>query len=80
MRNYEKKEETVEIIKTGESIKLCSDKFKNMIKERLNSKYYDSDFLVISGINKMEQEKQQARDLFILPDNVKNINFQSPTE
>lgn len=47
---YERQtQHTVEIIKTGEKIKICSDKFKKMLNSRLSQRFYDPDFVVING-------------------------------
>ncbi|CAK63066.1 unnamed protein product (macronuclear) [Paramecium tetraurelia] len=71
LRNYQQPiEPNVEIIKSGNHAKLYSDKFKNMINQRLNNKYYDSDFLVVNGNSKLKVESKEATDLMILPQDI----------
>lgn len=46
---------------------MYSDKFKNMINQRLNNKYYDADYLVVNGNSKLKMESKEATDLMFLP-------------
>lgn len=45
---------------------MYSDKFKNMINQKLNNnKYYDADYLVVNGNSKLKMESKIAADLMI---------------
>ncbi|CAD8119252.1 unnamed protein product [Paramecium sonneborni] len=81
LRNYHlSNQPTIEIIKNGTNVKICSDKFKNMINQRLNQKYYDADYLVVNGNSKLKIESNEARDLMILPQDllqqpIQDVNY-----
>ncbi|CAD8206520.1 unnamed protein product [Paramecium octaurelia] len=77
LRKYEQTNDpTIEIIKSGNNVKICSDKFKNMINQRLSKQYYDSDYIIVNGNSKLTLESKEARDLMILPQDL----VQQPTK
>ncbi|CAD8120470.1 unnamed protein product [Paramecium sonneborni] len=67
---------TIEIIKNPTNVTIVSDKFKNMINQRLNQKYYNADYLIANGNSKLKLESKEARDLMILPQELSQLQQQ----